>query len=232
LPCPRPAPPCHRTTQGLFDDVERKAAPDASKLRPRAFELSQEKAGRGLADEYEEEFRKSAMGISTAAHKSTGARVEISALVTRLFGQLDALSNFHYTARPKAPEVEIRPNLPALQLEEAMPAATSLAQGLTPAEIKAPQHKRNIPVRIARHSPRLHPRACLDSIPAAGRVHKPCACSLGPVAHAPWAHPSINLLALHGRRRASSWVATSARPSATLSSTGTRARSAGACAKT
>jgi hypothetical protein len=215
--------------------VVRKAEPSARKPPARAFELSQDKSALGLAEEYEGEFKKSAMGVDVVRARAGQATAELGGLLSRLFGQLDALTNFHFTARLKPPEVEVRPNLPALRMEEAMPMATALSHGLAPAEVKAPQHARNLAVsdaasrrrarlpRDAARSPRPgRPRAALRCPPAHPSHAPPLVLSARPAC---LAHP----VGAHRRRPSSS--ARSARRNATRSRSGTAARSARACAR-
>ena len=53
---------------------------------------------------------------------------------------LDRLANFYYTPKPDL-EIKPRANVPAIEMEEALPVTVSEAQGLAPEEIYAKKQK-------------------------------------------------------------------------------------------
>lgn len=134
--------------------MQRKAPIDRDALKPKVNVLSTEKSKKGLAEEYEDEYKKQALNLQV--DDSTGnVRAEVQELFDRLCHQLDALSNFHYSPkRPKAADVTVKPAVAALAMEEALPVAKSLVSTVAPGEVKAPQQGRDIAV------------SCLVAVPA------------------------------------------------------------------
>ena len=59
---------------------------------------------------------------------------EILVLWKKLNHHLDALSNFHYTPKPKVKEMEVRTNVSAIQMEEVIPMGVSQASAVAPEE--------------------------------------------------------------------------------------------------
>ncbi|KAJ3261116.1 U3 snoRNP protein [Boothiomyces macroporosus] len=130
-----------RIKDQAFDDVVRKAPPKDSVYDPnRRWELDDQKNQKSLAEIYEEEYQrqtskteiKSARDLEVEKHHQ-----EINELFNNLSQQLDALSNWHYT--PKAAELElvVVPNasVPAISMEEIIPASVSTAKLAVPQEV-------------------------------------------------------------------------------------------------
>jgi len=123
-----------RIQEELWDDVIRKKEPK-KKFKPKLdMEEFQEKSKIGLGEVMEKEYLKQAMGVSDP-DKLDGEHKEILILFKKICIQLDALSNFHYTPKPIIPEVTIRPNVSALEMEEIIPASVSVSNVLAPEEI-------------------------------------------------------------------------------------------------
>ncbi|KAJ3274375.1 U3 snoRNP protein [Terramyces sp. JEL0728] len=124
-----------------FDDVVRKAPPKDSVYDPnRRWELDDQKNQKSLADIYEEEYQRqtSKTEIKTAKDLEVEKHhQEIDELFNNLSQQLDALSNWHFT--PKAAELElvVVPNasVPAISMEEVIPASVSTAKLAVPQEV-------------------------------------------------------------------------------------------------
>jgi U3 small nucleolar RNA-associated protein MPP10 len=120
-----------------YDDVERKV-----KQVEQAFEykrriiLDTEKSKSSLAQLYEAEFLKQRDGDSEKSEPV--AHIDVRQRMRRLFVQLDALCNFHYTPKAAVSEMKIINNLPAISAEEAIPSAVSDAQLVAPQEIEQP----------------------------------------------------------------------------------------------
>ena len=69
--------------------------------------------------------------------KMEASHKEITDLMTNLFQNLDALSNFHYTPPPVELELEVIPaaSVPAISMEEIIPAHVSNASLATPHDV-------------------------------------------------------------------------------------------------
>jgi len=132
--------------------------------RPTEVELSDEKSKKSLSEIYEEAYlrekeRQAAEGpaeassdlfataiaaaaskakeSSTATEEEAKAIVEIKKQMSQLFSRLDELTNFHYTPPEPAADVQIIANVPAIAVEEKLPAALSDAARLAPEEVYA-----------------------------------------------------------------------------------------------
>jgi len=121
-----------------FDDVERK-----EKLNEEPFEykkrivLDQEKSKQSLSQVYEQEYLK--LQQKEEEEKKDPDHEDIKKMLTSLFVKLDALSNFHYTPKPAAPEVQIISNQPSITMEEVAPVNVSDAAMMAPHEIQDKQ---------------------------------------------------------------------------------------------
>ncbi|KAJ3354457.1 u3 small nucleolar ribonucleoprotein MPP10 [Kappamyces sp. JEL0680] len=130
-----------RIKDQAFDDVVRKAPPKDTVYDPnRRWELDDEKSKKSLAEIYEEEYQKKAMSAEVKSAKTIALEKEheeISHLVTLLVQDLDALSNWHYTPKPATLELSIVPSasVPAISLEEVIPAHVSSAKLANPKEV-------------------------------------------------------------------------------------------------
>jgi U3 small nucleolar RNA-associated protein MPP10 len=143
-----------RIFDGLFDDVVRKLPADYEEARRKKQrvplpDISQDKPEEGLADLYEREYAEEREKVSKASEAASHITVrevdpednpeqaEVNRLFKRLSNKLDALASLHYTpAPPKMPaEMEVKPNVPALNAEEAIPEAVSDAALLAPREV-------------------------------------------------------------------------------------------------
>jgi U3 small nucleolar RNA-associated protein MPP10 len=147
-----------RVFDGLYDDVVRKLPAEyeemkRSKEKEGPPEVSQEKPNEGLAEMYERQYAEEREKVSKAADAASGItkreedpqdnpeQAEVNRLYKRLCNKLDSLASLHFTPPPpKMPtEMEVKPNVPALAAEEAIPEAVSDAALLAPREV----HKAN-----------------------------------------------------------------------------------------
>lgn len=115
-----------------WDDTVRKLVVNEDTRRP-LDPLSQEKSAAGLGDIYEGQFLK-ANGKEESNAAST-EHAEIQQIYDNLCWKLDALSNFHFTPKPLVRELDVKPAVPAISMEEVVPMATSDANLKAPEEI-------------------------------------------------------------------------------------------------
>ncbi|KAI9330739.1 U3 small nucleolar ribonucleoprotein complex, subunit Mpp10, partial [Obelidium mucronatum] len=131
-----------RIAESLFDDVERKIAPKEKSFDPnRRNIIDEQKSSKSLTDLYEQDYRKQAGAtVKTAKDEAVeNAHKEIDGLFKDLCMNLDALSNWHFTAKAPVAELEVvaAPSVPALSIEEVIPAVVSDAVLAAPKEVYA-----------------------------------------------------------------------------------------------
>ncbi|CAG2206793.1 MPP10 [Mytilus edulis] len=100
-----------RIKDKAWDDVERKIKPKENPFEyKKRITLDQEKSKQSLGEIYEQEYLKQQQ--KEEEEKTDKDHEEIKKMMQSLFIKLDALSNFHYTPKPAAPEIKIVSNMP------------------------------------------------------------------------------------------------------------------------
>ncbi|PWA02579.1 hypothetical protein BB558_001274 [Smittium angustum] len=125
-----------------FDDVVRKKLDtDDSYRKSSKIELDDTAPKKSLAEVYEQEYmsirEEGLSGQPKSMYTDTELQLhkEISDLHKSLNYKLDSLTNFYYTPKMSVPDVEIRVDAPAIQMEESLPIQVSNANQLAPEEI-------------------------------------------------------------------------------------------------
>ncbi|XKL67077.1 hypothetical protein PGB90_010497 [Kerria lacca] len=130
-----------RIQNKAWDDVEKKIKPVNKPLEyTTELVLDQQKSKLSLAQIYENEYLKRREAVNPETKNQKNESVEhkqLKILLDTLFRKLDILTNFHVTPIPPTPEVKILTNLPAIELEEAIPTVVSEASLLAPEEIQS-----------------------------------------------------------------------------------------------
>ncbi|KAH3988720.1 hypothetical protein HBH71_142180 [Parastagonospora nodorum] len=140
-----------RILAGEFDEVLRRRPDDLAtgpKVRRGQLELDDSKSGKGLAEIYEEEHLRTTDPnyVDAKDEKLKKEHDEISAMWKKLSAKLDSLSSSHFKPKPAAPNLEIRVDAPAIEMEDARPTAGGEVAGasmLAPQELYKPGDEAN-----------------------------------------------------------------------------------------
>ncbi|CAI5722918.1 unnamed protein product [Peronospora effusa] len=130
-----------RILEDDFDDVIRKFAGNEEDQKKKIEEVSMEKSKEGLGEIYEKEYMKTAMGFE-ADDESKQDQEEIDVMFKSLCWKLDALSNYHFTPKPAVKELQVKPAVPAIAMEEVVPISVSDANLKAPEEVYEKKRKR------------------------------------------------------------------------------------------
>ncbi len=132
-----------RILEGSFNDVQPKNVQlqkNFSKVVDDP-ELSVNKSKEGLGDVYEAEYMRRTLGVEPSDPNKLKKK-ELKELFTKLCYKLDALSNFKFKPKPIVEDAKIITNLPAVEMEEALPVSMSAAVTTAPEESHAPKRGR------------------------------------------------------------------------------------------
>lgn len=130
-----------RIKTNKFDDVEKKERKEELPFDyKRRILLDTEKSKEGLAKLYENEYLKQK---GASQKEENPVHKEIREKMRRLFMQLDSLCNFNYVPKAAGSEIKVVNNLPAINVEEAIPEAVSEATLIAPQEL-LPVQKRDL----------------------------------------------------------------------------------------
>jgi U3 small nucleolar RNA-associated protein MPP10 len=130
-----------RILEDDFDDVIRKFAGNEQDEKKKLEDVSMEKSKEGLGEIYEKEYMKSAMGFEMD-DESKQDQEEIDVMFKSLCWKLDALSNYQFTPKPMVKELQVKPSVPAIAMEEVVPISVSDANLKAPEEIYEKKRKR------------------------------------------------------------------------------------------
>ena len=120
-----------RIKDKAYDDVVRKVATETKFNVNRRWELDDQKSKKSLAELYEAEKE----GETEAEKKLAVQHQEIDSQIKTLFGNLDALANWHYSPPEATLQVQVLSNVSTITMEEKIPLAVSSAQTLAPSEV-------------------------------------------------------------------------------------------------
>jgi U3 small nucleolar RNA-associated protein MPP10 len=140
-----------RILAGEFDEVQRRRPDDLAtgpKVRRGQVELDDTKSGKGLAEIYEEEHLRTTDPnfVDAKDERLKKEHDEISGLWKKLSAKLDSLSSSHFKPKPAAPNLEIRVDAPAIEMEDARPTAGGEVAGasmLAPQEVYKPGEEKS-----------------------------------------------------------------------------------------
>lgn len=130
-----------RILEDDFDDVIRKFAGNEQDEKKKLEDVSMEKSKEGLGEIYEKEYMKTAMGFE-ADDESKQDQEEIEVMFKSLCWKLDALSNYQFTPKPAVKELQVKPAVPAIAMEEVVPIGVSDANLKAPEEVYEKKRKR------------------------------------------------------------------------------------------
>lgn len=122
-----------RIADHSFDDVVRIVPPPIDKKR-KLIELDNSKGKQGLGEVYEADYVRTMTG-GGVEDKDEALRREAMRLFKELSLSLDALTHFHFSPKPVIEEMEVRADVPAIVMEEALPIRVSNASMKAPEDV-------------------------------------------------------------------------------------------------
>ncbi len=126
-----------RIRDELWDDVERRTEIVVRKEKELS-EVSTEKSKIGLGEVYAQDFEQRFLGAAASGEEEKKKQeLQLMQLWKALCHKLDSLSNFHFTPKPVVRDMEVRPNVAAINMEEVIPMGVSSSSAVAPEEVKA-----------------------------------------------------------------------------------------------
>ena len=125
-----------RINDEMWDDVERQVEDQGDKRKRVLDEVSTEKSKLGLGDIYAKEYEENILGnASTKDIETEKLHNEVNMLWNQLSLKLDSLFSHHFTPRPVVDDLNIKPSVSSIQMEEILPIGVSSSTGLAPEEV-------------------------------------------------------------------------------------------------
>lgn len=144
-----------RILASQFDEVTKRRPDEISaQFRRGRVEIDDSKPSTSLAEVYEKDVLAKQATESGEAQEEKDEKTlqdekEIAAMWVDVSRSLDALTNWHYTPKPPAPQLSIVADAPAISMEEAQPSAAAggaeaSVSMLAPQEIYKPGHDKAV----------------------------------------------------------------------------------------
>ncbi|KAI3385944.1 hypothetical protein SNEBB_008800 [Seison nebaliae] len=136
---------CRRIADNLFDDGERKILSSEAnrvKLKEKMI-LDQSQSTRSLAEIYEEDYLNEKFGKEDNELKLQKKKVhkDLEKELNEIFRDLDKLSHFHFTPKPKEEEMKVLKNVSSIRMEEKLPTTFAIQDVLAPEEVRSHEKK-------------------------------------------------------------------------------------------
>lgn len=128
-----------RIKEDEFDDLPKRIVTDISKFHNRkAFELSEQKSTKSLAELYEDDYKGIDAQQDDLNEETKKQHDEISELFTSITHKLDSLSSAHFVPKPhqfKSIDIKVNDTAASISMEDAQPLHVSSESRLAPQEI-------------------------------------------------------------------------------------------------
>lgn len=128
-----------RIKEDQFDDLPKRIVTDISKYHnKRAFELSEQKSSKSLAELYEDDYKGIDAQQDDLNEETKKQHDEITELFTSITHKLDSLSSAHFIPKPhqfKSIDIKVNDTAASISMEDAQPLHVSSESRLAPQEI-------------------------------------------------------------------------------------------------
>lgn len=128
-----------RIKEDEFDDLPKRIVTDISKYHnKRAFELSEQKSSKSLAELYEDDYKGIDAQQDDLNEETKKQHDEITELFTSITHKLDSLSSAHFIPKPhqfKSIDIKVNDTAASISMEDAQPLHVSSESRLAPQEI-------------------------------------------------------------------------------------------------